>query len=127
MRQGFRVIDVDTHVNPSLDALLRYADKELLDRMDDLKHTPIEYLQMGRVFCGIDFSEGSRMTKATVDLVGDHVLMYQSDYPHPETLFPDHTDTVIGWREELGEPTMEKLMWQNAERYLRLASSPWTD
>ena len=22
----------------------------------DIKHTPIEYLQMGRVFCGIDFS-----------------------------------------------------------------------
>ena len=29
MRQGFRVIDSDTHVNPSLDVLLRYADREL--------------------------------------------------------------------------------------------------
>src|SRR2546425_265616 len=28
MRQGFRVIDTDTHVNPSLDVLLRYADAE---------------------------------------------------------------------------------------------------
>jgi hypothetical protein len=36
MRQGFRVIDSDTHVNPSLDVLLRYADKELAERMDDL-------------------------------------------------------------------------------------------
>ena len=27
MRQGFRVIDSDTHVNPSLDVLLRYADE----------------------------------------------------------------------------------------------------
>ena len=26
MRQGFRVIDSDTHVNPSMDVLLRYAD-----------------------------------------------------------------------------------------------------
>ena len=37
MRQGYRVIDVDTHVNPTLDALLRHADKALLDRKDDLK------------------------------------------------------------------------------------------
>ena len=93
----------------------------------DIKHTPIEYLQMGRVFCGIDFSEGARMTKAVNDLLGDHVLMYQSDYPHPETLFPDHVDTVVGWREELGEPAMTKLMWENASRFFRLASTPCGD
>src|SRR3979411_1706752 len=37
MRQGFRVIDSDTHVNPSLDVLLRYADKDLQQRLDDLQ------------------------------------------------------------------------------------------
>src|SRR5438445_203029 len=37
MRQGFRVIDSDTHVNPSLDVLLRYADRELAERIDDLQ------------------------------------------------------------------------------------------
>jgi len=37
MRQGFRVIDSDTHVNPSLDVLLRYADKDLERRIDDLQ------------------------------------------------------------------------------------------
>ena len=37
MRQGLRVIDVDTHLNPSLDVLLRYADSELKGRLDDLK------------------------------------------------------------------------------------------
>jgi len=31
-----RVIDADTHVNPSMDVLLRYADTPLRDRMDDL-------------------------------------------------------------------------------------------
>src|SRR5256885_185235 len=36
MRQGFRVIDSDTHVNPSLDVLLHYADQELRERIDDL-------------------------------------------------------------------------------------------
>ena len=36
MRQGFRVIDADTHVYPALDVLLRHADKDLLDRADEL-------------------------------------------------------------------------------------------
>lgn len=92
---------------------------------DSLKHTPVEYAQMGQVFCGIDFSEGVEMTKAATDLVGDHVLMYQSDYPHPETVFPEHADTVIAWRHELGEPVMNKLMWENATRFFRLLSTPW--
>jgi len=91
----------------------------------NLKHTPIEYARMGRVFCGIDFSEGVEMTRAVIDLVGDHVLMFESDYPHPETIFPDHADAVIGWRQALGEPATHKLMSENACRFFRLASTPW--
>jgi uncharacterized protein len=82
---------------------------------------------MGRVFCSIDFSEGAGLTKATIDLLGDHVLMFASDYPHPETIFPDHADSVLAWRQDLGEPAMQKLMWENAARFFRLTSTPWTD
>jgi len=90
-----------------------------------LKHSPLEYAQMGRVFCSIDFSEGVAMTKAVIDLLGDQALMFASDYPHPETIFPDHADAVIAWREALGEPTLHKLMWENAARFFRLTSTPW--
>src|SRR5262249_8651600 len=48
MRSGFRVIDSDTHVNPSMDVLLRYADTPLRDRMEDL--TP--YLRKVKVSPG---------------------------------------------------------------------------
>ena len=92
-----------------------------------LEHTPVEYAEMGRVFCSIDFSEGPAMTKAVIDLMGDHALMFASDYPHPETIFPDHVDTVIAWRQVLGEEAMRKLMWENAARFLRLTSTPWSD
>ena len=37
MRQGMRVIDVDTHVTPSVEVLMRYADQELKARADELK------------------------------------------------------------------------------------------
>jgi predicted TIM-barrel fold metal-dependent hydrolase len=91
-----------------------------------LKHTPLEYAQMGRVFLSIDFSEGVALTKSAIDLIGDHVFMFASDYPHPETIFPDHADTVIAWRQTLGEQAMQKLMWENASRFLRLTSTPWS-
>jgi len=90
-----------------------------------LQHTPVEYAQMGRVFCGIDFSEGIELTRAVIDLLGDHVLMFESDYPHPETIFPDHADTVIAWRQPLGGRATQKLMWENAARFFRLTSTPW--
>ncbi|MBV9121666.1 MAG: amidohydrolase family protein [Chloroflexi bacterium] len=90
-----------------------------------VKYTPLEYVQQGRIFCGIENHEGVAMTKAVIDLLGDGVLMYQSDFPHPESLFPHSTDTVIGWRQELGEEATRKLMGENAARLLRLASSPW--
>lgn len=48
MRQGLRVIDVDTHLNPSLDVLLRYADSELKGRLEDLKpYTRVVKPRMG--------------------------------------------------------------------------------
>ncbi len=90
-----------------------------------VKHTPLEYVQMGRVFCGIENHEGPDMTKAVIELLGDGVLMYQSDFPHPECLFPNSTDTVIGWKTVIGETATRKLMGENAMRFLRLASSPW--
>ncbi len=36
MRQGYKVIDVDTHVTPSYEVLMRYADEELKSRADEL-------------------------------------------------------------------------------------------
>ncbi|HXJ80273.1 MAG TPA: amidohydrolase family protein [Candidatus Methylomirabilis sp.] len=90
-----------------------------------IAHTPVEYAQQGRVFLSIDLSEGPALTKAAIDVLGDHAFMFASDYPHPETIFPDHADAVIAWREALGEAAMRKLMWENAARFFRLASTPW--
>jgi len=90
-----------------------------------LEHTPLEYAQMGRVFLSIDFSEGPALTKSATDIIGDGAFMFASDYPHPETIFPDHADTVIAWRETLGERAMQKLMWENASRFFRLTTNPW--
>ena len=91
----------------------------------DLKYSPMEYTEQGRVFCSVDLFEGVAMTKAVGDILGDHVLMYESDYPHPETIYPDHTDMALDWENTLGKKVLDKMMWENAARYLRLTTKPW--
>src|SRR5690606_25891140 len=93
----------------------------------DLKHSPMEYVQMGKVFCGIEQHEGAQMTKAVIDILGDGVLMYESDFPHPECTYPDSTDNVLKWAPVLGEEATRKLMYDNAANFLRLLSTPFDD
>jgi len=86
----------------------------------DLRSTPLEYAQDGRIFCGIELYEGEAMAAAIVRVCGDGVLMYQSDYPHPGCDFPNSPDTIRGWS-ALGAETIAKILGGNASRYLRLA------
>ena len=37
MRNGYRVIDVDSHVTPSFEVLYRYAGQAIKDRWDEFK------------------------------------------------------------------------------------------
>ena len=37
MKKGYRVIDIDTHVNPSYDTLVKYVDPNFRNRLDELK------------------------------------------------------------------------------------------
>ena len=77
--------------------------------------------------CAIEQHEGPEMTKAVIDILGDGVLMYESDFPHPECYYPNSTDNVISWGTVIGEEALRKLMADNAARYLRLLSDPWGD
>lgn len=98
---------------------MEYQSDYLAKALPTTKQRPMEYARSGRVFCGMELGEGEAMAKSVVDVVGDGVLMYQSDYPHPGCEFPDSPDIVLGW-ESLGEKGLRKLMSENAEQYLRL-------
>jgi uncharacterized protein len=82
-----------------------------------LKHTPTEYVTGGRFFQSIEMSEGEPITKAVIDILGDHVLMYASDYPHAESWFPESVNTVMAW--DLPDDVKRKLFWDNAINYYR--------
>ena len=37
MKKGYKVIDIDTHVNPSYDTLVKYVEPSFRSRLDELK------------------------------------------------------------------------------------------
>jgi predicted TIM-barrel fold metal-dependent hydrolase len=82
-----------------------------------LKDNATGYVTSGRYFQSIEMSEGEQITKATIDILGDHVLMYASDYPHGESWFPISVDTVMAW--DLPHDVKRKLFWDNAVNYYR--------
>jgi predicted TIM-barrel fold metal-dependent hydrolase len=49
--------------------------------------------------------------------MGDHLLMFGSDYPHAESRFPESADRVLAWEQAIGREAMTKLMWDNAVRF----------
>jgi predicted TIM-barrel fold metal-dependent hydrolase len=83
---------------------------------ENLEYQLSEYLTGGRFFAAIVTHEGPEMAKMVTDLMGDHILMYGSDYPHPESRFPETADNVLAW-DTLSEGQMRKLMWDNAVRF----------
>ncbi len=82
--------------------------------LPEIKMLPSEYVTSGRYFQSIEVPEGSALTNAVADLVGDNVLMYASDYPHGESHFPETVKLALSW--EMNEGRRRKLMWENAVR-----------
>lgn len=80
----------------------------------ELKSKPSEYVTGGRYFQSIEIPEGEKLTNAVIDLVGEDVLMYASDYPHGESHFPDSVKKVLAW--DMPTARKRKLFWDNAVR-----------
>ena len=83
--------------------------------LPSLEQKPSEYVMSGKYFQSIEMSEGEKLTKQVIEVIGEDILMYASDYPHRETWFPKSVETVMAW--DLPEPTKRKLFWENAVRY----------
>jgi predicted TIM-barrel fold metal-dependent hydrolase len=82
--------------------------------LPELRQRPSEYVTSGRYFQSIEIPEGAAVTNAVIDLLGDEVLMYASDYPHGESHFPKSAGIVLGW--DMPPERKRKLLWDNAAR-----------
>jgi len=89
--------------------------KTIKAALPELKGLPSSYVRNGRYFQSIEPPEGSDLTNSVIDLVGEDVLMYASDYPHGESHFPHSVEMVMGWK--MSETRRRKLFWDNAVRY----------
>ena len=83
----------------------------------DLEHKISDYVTGGRFFAAIEQHEGADMAKFVNDLMGDHILMFGSDYPHAESRFPESADRVLAWQNVVGAQAMKKMMWDNPVRF----------
>ena len=86
--------------------------RTIRSEIPDLKMMPSEYVLSGRYFQSIEIPEGLKLTNAVMDLVGEDVLMYASDYPHGESHFPESVGMVLDW--EMPRARKQKLFWDNA-------------
>jgi uncharacterized protein len=86
---------------------------------ENLQHSMWEYMTGGRFFSSIVLHEGEDMVRMVNQLMGDHVLMFGSDYPHAESRFPRSVDIVADWT-SIGDDSMKKLMWDNAAKAFNL-------
>ncbi len=81
----------------------------------DLQMLPSDYVRSGRYFQSIEIPEGPALTNSVLDLLGDDILMYASDYPHGESWFPKSVETVLAW--DMARDRKRKLFWDNAVKF----------
>jgi uncharacterized protein len=98
---------------------LDYQQAYLQGTLPPTAMTPTEYALAGRVFCGVELDEGEAITRSVMEVLGDGVLMYSSDYPHGGCKFPESPDVVLEWT-GLGDDGLRKLFGENAARYIRM-------
>ena len=89
---------------------------EYVGAIAPLKHKISEYMTGGRFFSSIEMHEGEDMIKMVMDFLGDDILMYASDYPHPECLFPHSVDHFLEWT-ALTTEQKRRLLWDNPVRF----------
>lgn len=80
------------------------------------KHKLSDYLLGGRFFSSVELPEGQELVRMTLDFMGEQTLMYASDYPHAESMFPASVDHFLGW-ERLSNAHKRKLLWENPVRF----------
>jgi uncharacterized protein len=72
--------------------------------------------------CFITTEPNERSLPQVIELVGDDVILFASDYPHPDAIFPGAVD-ALAQRDDLSDASKRKILRSNAERCFGLASS----
>jgi hypothetical protein len=99
-----------------IDRLDEHYEKRTAE-MPNIKKKPSEYLQNGNCFITCDPDEDE--VAHVVEVLGDDKIMFASDYPHWDAMFPGSV-AAISERDTLSEQAKRRILGENAQRYLHL-------
>ena len=85
--------------------------------MPNIKKRPSEDLADGRCFISCDPDEEE--LAHVVEVIGSNKIIYASDYPHWDAMFPGSV-AAISERQELSDQDKRDILGENAKRYLHL-------
>lgn len=86
--------------------------------MPNIKKKPSEYLHSGNCFITCDPDEEE--VAHVVEVLGDDKIMFASDYPHWDAMFPGSV-AAISERDTLSDQAKRRILSENALRYLHLS------
>jgi predicted TIM-barrel fold metal-dependent hydrolase len=69
---------------------------------------------------GFSTFQDEALSEEVIDIVGVDNIIWGSDYPHPDCIWPDSREIIEQNLNHLGEHTLSKLLGGNAERIYRI-------
>ena len=81
----------------------------------ELKMAPSEYFKR-QCFVSVECDE--RPAKYTIDWLGDEQIVFSTDFPHPDSKFPDSVDLFM--KLPISEESKRKILWDNCAGYYGL-------
>ena len=85
----------------------------------DCKRSPLEYFQRN---CWITTEPDEPHAYHVVDEMGDGRILFETDYPHPDSKYPRAVSTFLS-QEKLSDETKRKILWDNAVDFYRFPDS----
>lgn len=83
---------------------------------DNVKMKPSEYF---RRQCFIEIEPSEPYLAQIIDDIGSDNLLFGSDYPHMDHK-PDIVEKAVALQEQLGQKTVQKILWDNPARFYGL-------
>ena len=100
----------------------QFEGNSVASERDDFEYLPSEYFRRN-VFGCYWFEQVA--PKRLIDKVGEENILFETDFPHPTSLFGDEVHRRID--EGLGdcdESVREKILWSNAEKLYKVEPPP---
>jgi len=81
----------------------------------DCTKDPIEYFKQN---CWVTTECDEELVYHVIDEMGDDRILFETDYPHPDSKFPNAVTTFLG-QKRLSNESKRKILWDNAIDFYR--------